>query len=66
VAAVALLGLAFYQAYKPQKPDCAPGKNCGTGAGRTRQRALLWIIAVITAILLTTGNWSSWVIYWSL
>jgi mercuric ion transport protein len=66
VAAVALLGLAFYQTYKPQKTECAPGTSCGTGAGRTRQRVLLWIIAVITVILLTTGDWSSWVIYWSL
>jgi mercuric ion transport protein len=65
-AAVASLGLAFYQAYKPRKADCAPGKSCGTGAGRTRQRALLWIIAALTLILLTTGDWSSWVIYWSL
>ncbi len=66
VAAVALLGLAFYQAYKPQKAECAPVKSCGTGVSRTRQRALLWIIAAITLILLTTGDWSSWIIYWSL
>jgi len=66
IATVALLGLAFYQAYKPQKSECAPGKSCGIGAGRGRQRALLWIITVVTLILLTTGDWSSWVIYWSL
>jgi hypothetical protein len=66
VASVALLGFAFYQTYKPRKAECAPGKSCGTGASRTRQRTLLWIIAVITLILLTTGDWSSWVIYWSL
>jgi mercuric ion transport protein len=66
VAAVALLGLAFYQAYKPRQTECVPAKSCGTGTGRRRQRALLWIIAVITVILLTTGDWSSWVIYWSL
>ncbi|MCI0419897.1 MAG: hypothetical protein L0312_11850, partial [Acidobacteria bacterium] len=35
--AVALLGLAFYQAYKPQSAECAPGKRCGIEAGRTRQ-----------------------------
>lgn len=66
VAAVALLGLAFYQAYKPRKAECAPGKSCDIGTGRTRQRALLWIITVIALVLLTTGDWSSWIIYWSL
>jgi mercuric ion transport protein len=63
---VALLGLAFYQAYKPQSVECAPGKSCGIGVSRTRQRGLLWVITVITLVLLTTGEWSSWVIYWML
>jgi DNA-binding transcriptional MerR regulator len=57
---------AFYQAYKPQSVECAPGKSCRIGASRTRQRVLLWIITVITLVLLTTGDWSSWIIYWSL
>jgi hypothetical protein len=66
MAAVALLGLAFYQAYKPQKVECAPEKSCRIEANRKRQRVLLWIIAAITLMLLTVGDWSSWIIYWTL
>lgn len=66
VAAVAALGVAFYQAYKSRGVECAPGESCGVGSGRTRQRAMLWIMTVITLILLTTEDWSSWVIYWML
>jgi len=65
-ASLAILGLAFYQAYKPRRVECAPGKSCGIGASRTRQRALLWIITLVTLVLLTTGDWSSWIIYWTL
>jgi MerR family transcriptional regulator, mercuric resistance operon regulatory protein len=35
VVSIALLGLAFYQAYKPRMAECAPGKSCEIGASRT-------------------------------
>jgi hypothetical protein len=66
VAALALLGAAFYQAYRPRKVECAPEASCGLRKNRTRQRIALWIVAVITVTLLTIGEWSSWVIYWTL
>lgn len=66
VAALALLGAAFYQAYRPRKVECAPEASCGLQKNRTRQRIVLWIVAVVTVTLLTIGEWSSWVIYWTL
>ncbi|MGH9837588.1 MAG: mercuric transporter MerT family protein [Blastocatellia bacterium] len=66
VAAVVLLGAAFYHTYKPRKVECTPGESCAIQANRTRQQAVLWAVAVITLALLTIGEWSSWVIYWML
>lgn len=66
VAAVAMLGLAFYQTYKPRKTACAATESCGLRTNRTRQQVVLWIVALITLALLTIGEWSSWVIYWML
>jgi hypothetical protein len=66
VVSVALLGAAFYQAYKRKNTDCAPGERCAVGENRRRQRILLWLVAIVTAALLTVGEWSSWVIYWML
>jgi mannose/fructose/N-acetylgalactosamine-specific phosphotransferase system component IID len=66
VAAVAMLGLAFYQTYKPRKTACAATESCALRANRIRQQLVLWLVALATLALLTIGEWSSWVIYWML
>ncbi|MGH9752369.1 MAG: mercuric transporter MerT family protein [Blastocatellia bacterium] len=66
VAAVALLGAAFYHAYKRRNTECAPGAGCAISENRARQRIMLWLVAIVTLALLTIGEWSSWVIYWML
>ncbi len=50
---VGLLGFAFYSAYRPQSTECAPGESCAVPENRRRQRALLWIVAVVSLLLLT-------------
>lgn len=51
VLTLAILGFAFYQAYKPQK--CEPGEACAVPASRRRQRVLLWIVAVVAVALMS-------------
>jgi len=50
VLTVGFLGFGFYQAYR--KPKCRPGEACAVPANRTRQRILLWIMAVVSALIL--------------
>ncbi|RMH21195.1 MAG: mercury transporter MerT, partial [Acidobacteria bacterium] len=38
VLTLALLGYAFYRAYRPQNADCAPGESCAVPDNRRRQR----------------------------
>jgi mercuric ion transport protein len=64
--AVVFLGLAFYQTYRPRKAECAPGQSCAVQSSRMRQQLILWVITGLTVALLTVGEWSSWVIYWTL
>jgi mercuric ion transport protein len=47
---VAFLGLGFYQAYR--KPKCTPGEACAVPANRRRQRIILWVVAVLSALAL--------------
>jgi len=63
VASVALLGAAFYHAYKRKNTECALGEGCTVGENRRRQRIVLWLVAIVTAALLTFEEWSSWLIY---
>lgn len=63
---VVFLGVAFYNAYGPQKPACGPDRSCPVSTSRWRQRALLWIIAVTSVALMTVDRWGSWVIFWML
>jgi len=66
VAAVALLGAAFYHTYKRRNTECAPDAGCAIRENRVRQQIVLWLVAIVTVALLTIGEWSSWVIYWML
>jgi hypothetical protein len=59
---VVCLGVAFYQAYRPQ--PCRVDGSCSTSS-RRGQRVLVWFMAVFIATLLTIQYWSSWLIYWT-
>ena len=59
---VVCLGVAFYQAYRPQQ--CGVDPSCSTSS-RRGQRLLVWFMAVFIATLLTIQYWSSWLIYWT-
>lgn len=50
-AALAFFGYAFYRLYRKQEA-CAPGEACAVPAVRQRQRAILWVIALIAAALM--------------
>ncbi len=63
---LALLGFAFYQAYKPCGESCEDGAACATPRGRRRQRILVWIITAFALVLATSPYWSSWLVYLSL
>ena len=56
------LGVAFYQAYRPQ--PCGEG-SCDQTRNRRGQRFLVWFMAVSIGTLLTIQYWSSWLIYWT-
>jgi hypothetical protein len=56
------LGVAFYQAYRPQV--CVEG-SCSIPTSRRGQRFLVWLMAVFIGMLLTIQYWSSWLIYWT-
>ena len=58
---VVLLGLAFFQAYRPAARCCKEDEP-----RRRRHRMVLWGSTVIAATFLATPYWASWVIYWSL
>ena len=45
-----LLGLGFYQAYRT--PKCTPGEACAVPANRRRQRIILWVVTVLSALVL--------------
>ncbi len=65
VATGVLLGVAFYQAYRPQPEEaCAPGGPCAAPVSRRRQRIFLWVIAAASLVLATLPYWISWAIYW--
>ncbi len=62
-----LLGLAFFQAYRPLPASaaCEPGGECPRPVSRRGQRIFLWMIAVVSLVLATLPYWLSWVIYWA-
>ncbi len=59
---VLLLGFAFYQAYRPQDTECAPGELCAVPENRRRQRMLLWIVTAAALALLTFPYYISWIL----
>ena len=64
---LALLGHAFYQAYRPDAIVCVGDDGPYDVPTVVRYRRLaLWIVAVGVALLLTASWWANWVIYWTL
>lgn len=51
VATFSLLGLGFYFVYSRPAAECAPGSICAVSASRRRVRILLWVAAVLVALL---------------
>lgn len=65
-ATLLFLAGAFYQAYRPEPPGCAPDGSCSAPPSRRRQRVFLWVITFVTLTLVTFPYWASWLIYWML
>jgi MerT mercuric transport protein len=59
--AVLCLAVAFRFAYR--REPCEEGAACRISESRRRQRATIWVIAVVTVLLLTIPLWSSWIVY---
>jgi len=60
-ATAAILGLAFYFAYRPLRAaECGPDGVCPAPESRTGQRITLWIVAFITIALATYPEWRGW------
>jgi mercuric ion transport protein len=60
---VLFLGAAFYMTYRKQPADeCEPGTLCAVPAVHSVNRIILWIAAVVAAIVLTFPTWSGWVL----
>ena len=62
---LALLALAFFQAYRPGAASCR-GEECDAGRPRRYLRATVWVVGILVALLLTSTWWASWLIYWTL
>jgi mercuric ion transport protein len=58
VVTYALLGGAFYIAYRPQKPACGPGEACQMPKTNRLGTAMLWIAAIVV-VLTTAFPWYS-------
>lgn len=58
VLTVALLGFAFYQAYKPRK--CGPGDVCAVPANRRRYRIFLWMVAGAATLVIAFPHYAGW------
>jgi hypothetical protein len=62
---LALLGYAFYQAYRPGAVRCAEGGRDISLSVR-RRRTSVWVMTVVVVLLVTTSWWANRVIYWML
>ncbi len=57
-----LVGIAFYQVYKPNKEDCEPGQSDAGPEGRRRQRIIVWVAAVLAAVVAAFPYYMGWII----
>lgn len=59
VVTVALVGVAFYGAYRPTAANCGDGAVCAPTSKRTAKR-LAWIAAVIAAVSIAFPYYIGW------
>ena len=62
---IALLGYAFYQAYRPDAMVCV-GETYDVSTAVRYRRLGLWLATAGVALLLTAPWWANWAIYWTL
>ncbi len=63
---LALLGLAFYFAYRAPSRACEPGTICAVPGSRRRLRGALWLSAAIVLVLAAFPYFSATVAGWLL
>ncbi len=56
-----LVGIAFYQVYRPNK-DCDPGQSCATPEGQRRQRLIVWVAAILAMVVVAFPYYMGWII----
>ena len=56
-----LVGIAFYQVYRPDK-DCDPGQSCATPEGQRRQRIIVWGAAILAVVVVAFPYYMGWII----
>ncbi len=59
---VLLLGIAFYQVYKPNREDCEPGQSCARPEGQRRQRIIIWMAAILALVVAAFPYYLEWII----
>jgi len=59
ILTVALLGAAFYVTYRPAQPACGPDGRCAPASRRTA-KLVLWVFAVVVALLVTFPYYVGW------
>ena len=57
-----LVGIAFYQVYKPNKQDCEPGQSCAGPEGQRRQRLIVWVAAILAMVVVAFPYYMGWII----
>ena len=57
-----LLGVAFYQVYKPNRQDCEPGQSCAVPEGQPRHRMIVWIAAILAVVVAAFPYYMGWII----
>jgi mercuric ion transport protein len=56
VLAIVLLGAAFWMVYAP-RPAVAGADACAVAPAQGATKAVLWLGAIVTALVLTSGLW---------
>ena len=57
-----LLGVAFYQVYKPNKEDCESGQSCAVSEGQRRQRIIVWMAAILAVVVAAFPFYMEWIV----
>ena len=59
---VVLLGTAFYQVYKPNREECAPGQSCAVSVGQRWQRIIVWVVAILALAVAAFPYYVNWIL----